>query len=146
MGGLIIKSPNWVEDQTMISTKRNLQDKLRVKKTCAPNPRSRVQNWTVVTKLPLCKPSIYVGVAEVTVVRVHLGGSFIPYYKYWLDTGFFGLFYSNFHKSLKALSKIEALIWISFWRALIFQPFNSKGWLKSKTSIQENRNEIQNSY
>ena len=33
--------------------------------------------------------------------------------------------------------KNEALIWVSFWRALKIQPFNSKGWFKSKTSMQE---------
>lgn len=27
---------------------------------------------------------IYIGVAEVTVVKVQWGGSFIPYYKYWV--------------------------------------------------------------
>ena len=45
-----------------------------------------------------------------------------------------------------AVFKIEALIWVSFSKALKFQTFSSKGCFKSKTSIQEHRNEIHNSY
>ena len=42
--------------------------------------------------------------------------------------------------------KIEALVWVSFQRALKFQPFDRKVGSNPKTSIQERRNEIQNSY
>jgi hypothetical protein len=41
--------------------------------------------------------------------------------------------------------KIEALIWVSFWRVLSFE-LELKGWLKSKMSIQEYKTEILNSY